>query len=298
VVVKMAKKKTSDIRLTPSAIFIIGLFCSALALAAYMAVRYISVRVTPTLENSEYLLSKRKPKEAISHLDKMGSDAVNGDSYALMVRGKALFSMVVEQMRKDKWGSYGVNPENWISNPLAEEAEKCFLDAMALSPDDPEIRLVLGNLYREQGRFSDAELILRSSLEIDNANAEAYLALGLLYAEGSRKEGARKALAAAWELDEGNPKIAKNIAYFHRFYVNEPESSIVWFSRYLHGNTKRDADFSLVRAELENLLERYPEYEMYKYTPGQDVTNANRGTGKKFTARNKGEGWWKAGGNK
>jgi tetratricopeptide (TPR) repeat protein len=189
----------------------------------------------------------------------------------------------MERLRVEKWGSYGVNPENWLSDPLAAEAEQCFLDAMAASPDDPEIRLVLGNRYREQGRFSDAELILRSSLEINDENAEAYLALGLLYAEGGANiNAALNALNAAWELDNGNPKIAKNIAYFYRFYANDPESSIEWFSRYLNCNPQRDPDINLVRGELSDLIDRYPEYEGYRV---EAKANVNRGAGRNFTPR-------------
>jgi len=259
-----------------------------LLLAFVLAVRHIHVIYSPTVQNSERLLARGKPREAKVLLDKMREARQRPDAKTLLLRGKVLFAVLLEQLREERWGSYGVNPNNWLSHPLAEEAEQCFLDAMAFSPNDPEIRRVLGNLYREQGRFRDAEAALRSALELDGSDAEAYLALGLLYAEGGRLDAARRALYAAWEFGEGSPKIAKNIALFHRFYANAPESSIVWFSRYLDCGPARDADINMVRAELRDLLERYPDFEGYRReTPTQ--ATANRGAKRTFTPRQMGK---------
>jgi len=269
-------------RVSFSVILFSGVLCALLMLFAFLIVCHINIFFNPTVENSERLLSMGKPKEALALLDKMEKASGTVDSRSSLLRGKALYSILLERLRVEKWGSYGLNPDNWLSHPLAEEAEQCFIDAMAAAPDDPEIRLVLGNLYREQGRFSDAELILRSLLEIDDENAEAYLAIGLLYAEGGHLDAAERALTAAWELDKGNPKIAKNLAYFYRFYTDDPEASIEWFSRYLKSNPRRDTDVNLIRAELSDLIERYPEYEGYKV---EVDPNLNRGVGRKFTPR-------------
>ena len=269
-------------KLSFSAIIISGFLCALVMFAAFLILRHIHTFFNPTIENTERLLSMGKPKDAVALLDKIENNEGTLDSKGNLLRGKALYAMLLEQLRVEKWGSYGLNPNNWLAHPLAAEAEQCFLDAMAASPDDPDIRLVLGNLYREQGRFGDSELILRSMFEIDDQNAEAYLAIGLLYAEGGHIEAAERALTAAWELDEGNPKIAKNLAYFYRFYADEPELSIEWFSRYLRSEPKRDPDINLIRAELSDLIERYPEYDGYKV---EMDARFNRGVGRNFVAR-------------
>ena len=269
-----AKKSKRRKKLPLSVIMVSGIFCSIVGLFSYLAVQHIRVRSTPTLQNSALLLSRGKPREALALLDKTPK-LMSSESRELVIRGKALFAILMDELRAERWGSYGRNPDNWISHPSAEEAERCFLDAMALSPDDPEIRVILGNLYREQGRFGDSEIMLRSALELDDADAEAFMALGLLYAEGNRIEAARRALAEAWKLDTGNPRIAKNIGYFYRFYVNVPESSLIWFSRFIDANPRRDPDINLIRAEMQELVERYPEFERYRREPSQQV---NRGS--------------------
>jgi tetratricopeptide (TPR) repeat protein len=272
---------TNEKRLSLSAIILVGIFCAVLILASVLVLRHIHIFFSPTMANTERLLERGRPREAKALLDRMQPDKKRGDSNALLLRGKTLFAVLMEELREERWGSYGLNPENWLDHPLAAEAERYFLDAMAVSPNNPEIRLTLGNLYREQGRFSDAEIILRSALEIDASNSGIFLALGLLYAEGGRNEAADRALKAAWELDEGNPRIAKNIAYFYRFYANAPEASIIWFSRYLDADPRHDPDINLIRAELRNLIERYPEFSAHKPEPHR----SERGRGRNFNFR-------------
>jgi Flp pilus assembly protein TadD len=256
-----------------SAIIVAGFFCALLLLSTVIVVRHIHIIFTPTLSNSEHLLSKGKPRDAVAMLDKVEKEnAKSGgapvrDAKTLVLRGKAIYALLVEELRTERWGSYGKNPSNWIQNPLADEVERCFTEAIELAPNDPEIKLLLGNLYREQGRFADAENVLRSALALDESNAEIFLTLGLLYAEGRRPDAAEKALAYAWELDPRNPRIAKNMAYFYRYYRDIPESSVVWFTRYLDLDPQKDPEVNIIRGELKNLLEHYPEFEKYRKQP-------------------------------
>jgi len=242
-------------------ILTVGILCALLLVASLTAARHIYRTYAPTLGNSEHMLARGKPQQAKLLLDKIKTAKPGENARALILRGNVLYSLLLERMSEENWSSYGVNPENWLSNPLADEAEKCFLDAMEIAPDNPEPRRVLGNLYREQGRFAEAEAMLRSALELDETGAETFLALGLLYAEGERRGAAERTLLYAWELGEGNAKIAKNIGYFYRYYKDDPQASILWFGRYLDcADPRRDRDIYQVRMELRRLLERYPEY--------------------------------------
>jgi len=255
------RAQKSDRSLSFMAILAGGIICAFLLLVSLAAIRYIYRTYTPTLSNSEHMLAKGKPHQAKLLLDKIKTTKPGEKAKMLVLRGNVLYSVLLEQLRAENWSSYGINPENWISHPLADESEKCFLDAIEIAPDNPEPRRVLGNLYREQGRFAEAETMLRSALDLDGSSAETFLALGLLYAEGDRRGAAERALLYAWDLDEGNAKIAKNIGYFYRYYRDDPQASILWFGRYLDcADPRRDRDIYQVRSELRRLLERYPEF--------------------------------------
>lgn len=276
------KKKTEPRRkrMTFSAIVVCGVFFAALIFATVLIIRHFHIRFTPTVNNSERLLERGRPREAFEQLEQM-KHRKQGDARALFLRGNVLFAMLMEEMRAERWSSFGMNPNNWLAHPYADEAEKSFLDAMAIEPYNVDIRHALGNLYREQGRFSEAESMLRSALQIDPNCADAFLALGMLYAEGQRLEPAHRAFIAAWERDPENPQIAKNIGLFYRFYANNPGAAIEWFNLYLDLNPRRDSDINFIRSELRNLYERYPEFGTYD----RDHQIANRGVGRTFNSR-------------
>jgi len=279
VIVFSAKPKKKK-GLSFTVVLISGVLFSVLIFASVIALRYIEYNFTPSVKSSERLLSKGRPREAMTALNKASGSKQTGET--LLLRGKILFAVLIEQLKDEKWGSYGINPKNWLEHPLAEEAEKCFLEAIEKSPDNPEIRQALGNLYREQGRFADAEKMLKSAAELDETDVETFLALGLMYAESQRLEQAQEKLHKAWELDKNNSKTAKNIAYFYRYYKDVPESSVVWFNRYFDSNPRRDPDINFIRAELQNLIERYPEFDT-----GESSAQAihNRGANRKFSPR-------------
>jgi len=280
-IVFSAKPKKKGLSFT--VILVSGILFSVLIFASVIALRYIEYNFTPSVKSSERLLKKGRPQQAMAALNKAkASGAKQNDSKTLLLRGKILFAVLIEQLKEEKWGSYGVNPKNWLSHPLADEAEKCFLEAIEKSPDNPEIRQVLGNLYREQGRFAEAEKVLKSAIELDETDVETFLALGLLYAESERFALAQEKLYNAWELDKNNSKTAKNIGYFYRYYKEVPESSIVWFNRYFDSNPRRDPDINFVRAELQNLIERYPEFDAGESSA---QTFHNRGANRKFSPR-------------
>ncbi|MCL2690402.1 MAG: tetratricopeptide repeat protein [Chitinispirillia bacterium] len=282
-IVYNAKQKPKKKGLSFTAILLSGILFSALVFASVIALRYIEYNFTPSVRSSERLLNKGRPHQAMAALNKAkASGNQKNTSETLLLRGKILFAVLIEQLKEEKWGSYGVNPKNWISHPLAEEAEKCFIEAIEKSPDNPEIRQVLGNLYREQGRFGEAERILKSAIELDDTDVETFIALGFVYAESQRLELAQQKLYKAWELDKNNPKTAKNLGYFYRYYKEIPESTIVWFNRYFDLNPRRDPNINFIRAELQNLLERYPEFDT-----GESSAQAvqNRGANRKFSPR-------------
>ncbi|MFW5785143.1 MAG: tetratricopeptide repeat protein [Chitinispirillaceae bacterium] len=242
-------------------ILISGVICAFLLLGASVAIKFIYNHYSPSLNSTERLLKKGKYQEALSVLNKV--EFRNGNRIRERVlRGQIIFGILEQQLRREQWGSYGVNPDNWISHPMADEAERCFLEVLALEPENVKAMILLGNLYKKQGRFGESEEQFNTAVACDRQNSEAVLALGILYAETDRFDNAERMFKKAWALDPRDPQIAKNIAFFYRFYKNDPESSMIWFNRYLNLDPERDPDANLARTELQNLIERYPDHTL------------------------------------
>ena len=80
---------------------------------------------------------------------------------------------------------------------------------------------------------------------------------------------ALKHLYYAWDLRDGNPLIAKNIAYTYRFHLQQVDSAIAWFHRYLNIAQKGDIDIHYSKKELHELEARYPEFAVTEVQPWQ-----------------------------
>ena len=65
-------------------------------------------------------------------------------------------------------------------------------EATELKPTDDEAYFELGNSYREQGRFSEAESSFKKAIELNPRNDGAYAVLEILYIEMGKMELARK----------------------------------------------------------------------------------------------------------
>lgn len=61
------------------------------------------------------------------------------------------------------------------------QAEQLLLDAQAKSANNPEVQNYLGIVYRQQGRFNDAEAAYKKAIQLNPNYAKAYLNLGMLY---------------------------------------------------------------------------------------------------------------------
>ena len=69
----------------------------------------------------------------------------------------------------------------------SDEAERCYLSAVALNPDSPEILSNLANLLAQSDRVDEAEQCYRKALQLDPAYAPAYCNLGALLATHKRE---------------------------------------------------------------------------------------------------------------
>ncbi|MEM1328245.1 MAG: hypothetical protein AAGI23_19985, partial [Bacteroidota bacterium] len=71
-----------------------------------------------------------------------------------------------------------------------EEAEKYYLEAFVIHPDDYSINTMLGELYRDLEDYIKSEMYLRSAIKIDPMQHNAYQMLAYIKnCQGDLKEG-------------------------------------------------------------------------------------------------------------
>lgn len=162
-------------------------------------------------------------------------------------------------MDKNKGNSYEHQMKQGDSAMFSkniEEAEKCYLKALELKPEDIDVRLELADLYMEKEDTAKAEKLLKEVIERDSVNYEAYRMLYDIYSEADNKD-------AILQLKEGvtNNKI---LSIFSEYSVDTPEIS-------KEGGTFKE-DVKLTISANKNL-------EIYYNTEGLDP----RENGTKYT---------------
>jgi predicted TPR repeat methyltransferase len=95
-----------------------------------------------------------------------------------------------------------------------EEAIAALEHARSLAPQDPNVLVNLGNVYRQRKRFKDAVVAFREAIAAQPYDAEAYRCLSFtLYAMGERTEAIT--LLQQWlAVDAGNPTARHLIAAY------------------------------------------------------------------------------------
>ncbi len=86
------------------------------------------------------------------------------------------------------------------STKLAD-AEKAYLEAVKLAPNDGRTHIALGNLYIFEHKQGDAQIEFMKVLEIDPKNAATHVALGNLYSDQNQRGLAENQYRAAVALE-------------------------------------------------------------------------------------------------
>ncbi|MDG5814776.1 tetratricopeptide repeat protein [Chitinispirillales bacterium ANBcel5] len=227
-----------------------------LSLVSVYSIRFIIARYTPSIQNAERLYAQGRLESALSVLENMerGTNAQSS-----IIKGKIYLSKLQRELEEEQWGFYGTDPDNWLPSPLAQKAENSFLSVLETDPGNKDALFLLGTLYSRQGRFREAENKYNTILRYYPEDTEALFALGVLYTHTDRYQTSASTLQKAWSLDTTNHLVAKKLGFLFRYYKDDPESSMVWFNRYLNLNPKGDLDINHVRMDLKDLMSRYPE---------------------------------------
>ncbi len=240
-------------------ILISGITAAFFILIGFLLIRRINTEWSPTVKTAQELLKKKKYAEALAVIEKAEEGQENNTSL-IIEKGKVWFSLALEREKRSRWSSYGTDENDWLKSAEAEKAEVLFKRAARQSPNNKDAHYFLGLLYMEKGWFSLAETEFLAVLRGDKKNVKALLNLGVVYAEMKRFDLAEQELRRALHINQVEPAIAKNFAYLYRFYLDKPDSAIVWANRYLNMDPQNDMDINFVRKELEEMLLRYPEF--------------------------------------
>ena len=225
----------------------------------FFVIRHINSKWSPTAKNAQELIKKKKYAEALAIIEK--AEKGREDNALLLVeKGKVWFSLALEREQRTRWKDYGKDEKDWLNSQEASKAEVCLKKAVDIDPDNTDAHYLLGLLYMEKGWYSVAETEFLSVLRVDREHVNALINMGVLYTEMKRYDLAERELRNALRLEPENPPIAKNLAYLYRFYLDKPDSAMVWANRYLNFEPENDMDINYVRKELVEMLQRYPEF--------------------------------------
>ncbi|MBD3393792.1 MAG: hypothetical protein GF418_16805 [Chitinivibrionales bacterium] len=253
-----AGSPVSERGLSVPVILLSGVIAAVLLLATVFAIRSLSGRFAPTRRNIENLLTERKFDEALSLVESEGT-SLGDSSDVYVMAGKIWMAHAWQKMNEDRWRSYGRNEDDWFDLPEANKAEQLLLRAIELDREHADAHYYLGMLYMEKGWFSSAEVEFLEVLKVKPDDIRTRQNLGVLYTKMRRLELAKRELLRAHKIAPENPSIMKNLSFLYRFYLGRPDSAMLWANRYMNINPDDDLDIGVVRQELEEMMDRYPD---------------------------------------
>lgn len=254
------KKNTTDKGLSFPVLLMSGVVAAFFILTTVLLVQYFQSQWSPSIKNAKKLFEDKKYHEALAVINK--AEAGQEDNVFFKIeKGKIWFSLAIKRENNTRWRDYGKNDGDWLNSREALNAETELKKAIKLDPSNTEAHLYLGLLFIEKGWFSLAELEFLSILKKDKMHVDAINNLGIVYTEMKRFDLAEKEFRKALSIQPKDYSIAKNLAYLFNFYLDRPDSAIAWINRYLNLNPQNDLDVSFIRKDLEDMLQRYPEYQ-------------------------------------
>jgi len=102
--------------------------------------------------------------------------------------------------------------------------ESACQKALSIDPDMTEVRIALGQLYRNAGDYERAAREIRQALDVEEDNVDALIELGFTYQLQGRTAEAEQALVRATEVAPGNWQTYDALAFFYQDYSDNPQA--------------------------------------------------------------------------
>jgi tetratricopeptide (TPR) repeat protein len=96
--------------------------------------------------------------------------------------------------------------------------------ALALRPDDPDYRYIVGNTLLQSGNLAEAEAQLRRTIEQQPGHAKAHYSLGTVLARTGKQDEAKRYLARVDSLQQ----VEESINTFERRTMLYPDDPAAW----------------------------------------------------------------------
>lgn len=112
------------------------------------------------------------------------------------------------EVSDEEMTTYGLiaQADDYFDKKDFEKAEKLYVKAAAVEPNNPKIYSKLGAIYLEEGNFYDAKEAFSAALKVDPDNASRHINLGLAYTGLKDYFKASKTFQDALKLDPKNKK--------------------------------------------------------------------------------------------
>lgn len=117
------------------------------------------------------------------------------------------FRTYIAQLRRRAFCVEYYDSKDWAS------AETNCTEALAMNPDDAQVRLVYAMVHRELGRDQEAYEEAMKVIELDPLNEQALQLAGYQATQMGRRDEGRELYTRYLQLDPGNALVRMNIAY-------------------------------------------------------------------------------------
>lgn len=214
--------------------------------------RAITAALNAELSNADKSLLETIPTHSLAAYDAylMGRQSLQGNSAEAYETALAYFDEALSQDDSFAGAYAGIceaqlglyNKRGDISH--FDAAELACDEALAIDPDQTEVHIAKGSLFRNHGDYQLAEKAQLKALEAEPKNVEAMVELGLTLSDLGRTHEAENILLKAELLQPDHWRVQDALYHFYRNFDDQPdryERSVKHAMRVVELNPKNSA---------------------------------------------------------